>query len=402
MNGAVYSLQTFSDVMSTSLPLEYQIMKFLVDKAQIHIKAGNGGPGSGSFRREKYIPKGGPDGGDGGNGGSVYLVGDHNMATLMDFRGNQNYTAEHGKPGTKKKCFGKYGEDLTIKVPIGTLVFELVDGKEKLMGDIVEDNKPFLVARGGRGGLGNVHFKSSVNQAPTKFTKGTRGEEKDILLEVKLVADVGLIGMPNAGKSTLINQLTGAKVKIENYPFTTLVPNLARYRLKSGQEIIIADIPGLIEGASKGKGIGDDFLRHIERTRVLVHLVDPLSFGAETIEDYEDPNTLIQNALRNYEVIRKELDAYGAELAKKPEIVVLNKTDVTEIANALYAIKLAFKKINVTVTGISAFSGAGIESLDELLIKVLSTAPEKLVFRPTEKVIKRYSLNNLPNRRVVQ
>ncbi len=377
-------------------------MKFLVDKAQIHIKAGNGGPGSGSFRREKYIPKGGPDGGDGGNGGSVFLVGDHNMATLMDFRSHASYVAEHGKPGTKKKCFGKYGDDLYIKVPIGTLVFETIDGKEKLIGDIIEDNKPLLVARGGRGGLGNVHFKSSVNQAPTKFTKGTRGEEKDILLEVKLVADIGLIGMPNAGKSTLINQLTGAKVKIENYPFTTLVPNLARYRLKSGQEIIIADIPGLIEGASEGKGIGDDFLRHIERTRVLVHLVDPLSFGAETIEDFEDPEQLVQNALKNYSVIRKELEAYGATLTDKPEIVVINKIDVTEIANAFDVISKAFKKIKVPVLGISAFSGSGIEQLDEMLIKVLADAPEKLTFRPTEKVIKRYSLNNLPNRRVVQ
>ena len=293
----------------------------MVDTAVIKIKAGKGGDGHVSFRREKFIAKGGPDGGDGGNGGSIYFVADENLSTLLDFHSKPRYEALDGVVGGKKKCSGSNSEDLLIRVPVGTLVYE--QRKEEvysetatltersaddlLVADLTTHGEKFLIARGGKGGRGNVHFKSSTNQTPMQYTPGTLGEEKLIRLEVKMVADVGLIGMPNAGKSTILNHLTNSNAKVANYPFTTLSPNLGAYTLRNGTIIILADIPGLIEGAADGKGLGDDFLRHVERTRILVHVVDGFT----------------ENAWNSYEVIRNELKQYGKGLEAKPEIVVI-------------------------------------------------------------------------------
>ena len=245
-------------------------MKFL-DQAKIHIKAGNGGSGSSSFRREKYIEYGGPDGGDGGNGGSIILESERNLNTLIDFRYKQHFKAENGKPGSKKNKTGASGKDLILKVPIGTQIYE--EDNNTLIYDLEKNKEKFIVATGGKGGLGNVRFKSSTNRAPRKKTDGKDGEEFWIWLQLKVIADVGIIGMPNAGKSSFLSKCTRAKPKIANYPFTTINPNLGVLSLDD-KEIILADIPGLIEGSHKGVGLGDKFLRHIERCNTLIHLID--------------------------------------------------------------------------------------------------------------------------------
>ncbi|MFZ5424204.1 MAG: GTPase ObgE [Patescibacteria group bacterium] len=364
----------------------------LIDTAIIEVTAGKGGDGKVSFRREKYIPRGGPDGGDGGNGGNVYFVADHNMATLMDFRAKPKYKAEEGGEGGKKKRHGKSGDDLIIKLPVGTLIYEVREnGEEVLVGDLVMHEQTLLIAEGGRGGKGNERFKSSTNRTPTQFTKGKEGQRKTIRLEIKLIADIGLVGMPNAGKSTLVNHLTSSNAKTASYPFTTIHPNLGLWKLKSGKSVIVADIPGLIEGASEGKGLGDDFLRHIERTRMLIHMIDPLAISEKD---------LVMNALESYRIIRKELGDYDADLQKKKEIVVINKIDITEINESFEQIGKEFEKLGVTVFGISAVAGVGLEKLEEEVLSIIDTLPEVVTFE-AEKPVKMYTIENLPNKRMV-
>jgi len=369
----------------------------MVDTAIIKIKAGNGGDGHVSFRREKFIAKGGPDGGDGGKGGSVYFVADENLNTLLDFHSRPRYEGEPGVVGGKKKMAGANGEDLLIRVPVGTLVYEerskeIRDDsaeisrstEDLLVCDLLTHGEKFLIARGGRGGKGNVHFKSSTNQVPMQYTPGVLGEEKIIRLEVKIVADVGLIGMPNAGKSTLLNHLTNSNAKVANYPFTTLSPNLGAYTLKNGNTIVLADIPGLIEGASEGKGLGDDFLRHVERTRILVHMID--GFNTDPVDSYE--------------VIRKELVNYGKGLENKPEIIVVNKIDITEVKDSFDIIVDAFKDKNIKVFGISAATGEGIEDLMIEVMKVLEVNPKVVEFE-VKTPTRAYTIANLPNKKIV-
>ncbi len=288
-------------------------MKFF-DEARIEVIAGDGGNGVASFRREKFVPRGGPDGGDGGRGGSVYAVADRNLNTLIDYRYTRIHRAQRGENGGNKDCYGKGGEDIVLRMPVGTVITELETGE--LVADLDEDGKKVLIARGGRGGLGNIHFKSSVNRAPRKRTLGEEGERKQLRLELKVLADVGLLGMPNAGKSTFIRAVSAAKPKVADYPFTTLQPNLGVVRTDEGRSFVIADIPGLIEGAAEGAGLGHQFLRHLQRTRVLLHLVDLAPFDPEA-----DP-------VHDARAIVEELRKYDDELYQKPRWLVLNKLDL--------------------------------------------------------------------------
>ncbi len=287
-------------------------MRF-VDEATIHVIAGDGGTGVVSFRREKYIPFGGPDGGDGGDGGSVYLIGDHDINTLADFRHVRTYTAEAGKRGGGAQMTGKGGDDLYVPVPIGTLIYD--DDIDELIGDITKHDQAIKVSQGGFHGLGNRRFKSSVNQAPRRCSPGTPGERRNLRLELKVLADVGLLGLPNAGKSTFIRAVSAARPKVANYPFTTLFPNLGVVRVGMNQSFVIADIPGIIEGASEGAGLGIQFLKHLSRTQLLLHIVDIAPF------DGSDPVTDAKKIL-------KELDRYSHELAEKPRWLIINKTDL--------------------------------------------------------------------------
>lgn len=286
-------------------------MKFL-DRAKIFVKAGNGGDGCLSFRHEKFIEFGGPDGGDGGKGGDVIIVGDADLNTLIDYRYTQHFKAQRGENGRGSNKYGAGGADLVLRVPIGTEVLSS-DGSTVII-DIIEKDQKFILAKGGIGGRGNNRFKSSTNQAPRRADKGQVGEELWIWLQLKLIADVGLIGLPNAGKSTFLSVTTGAKPKIADYPFTTVIPQLGVVRVKEAGEFVLADIPGLIEGAHEGKGLGDRFLAHIERCSVLIHLVDATQ---------EDP-------VRAYKMLRDELASYSADMTQKPEIIVLNKVDALD------------------------------------------------------------------------
>ncbi|HVT90424.1 MAG TPA: GTPase ObgE [Tepidisphaeraceae bacterium] len=321
-----------------------------VDEAIIHVKAGDGGNGCLSFRREKYIPKGGPDGGDGGNGGSVIFVADINKNTLLDFAGRHHWKAERGEHGMGKKMFGKAGEDLVIPVPPGTVIY---DRDEQIMlADLDGPGKQAVIARGGKGGRGNWHFKSSTNQTPRYAEPGTDGQERYLRLELKLIADVGLVGMPNAGKSTLLSVVSSARPKIADYPFTTLQPQLGIADLGGDRRIVLADIPGLIEGAQYGAGLGHAFLRHIERTRIIVHLLDMAP------QDGSDP-------AENYRKIRHELEAFSPELAQKKEIVVANKIDLLVDDSALKKLRKSLKKVEVL-----AISGATKKGVDDLLDEI--------------------------------
>ncbi len=288
-------------------------MKF-VDEATIHVQAGKGGNGCVSFRREKYIEFGGPDGGDGGDGGSVYLVGDVNLNTLADFRFTRRFKAESGEAGRGRNCTGKSGEDLYIKVPLGTQVFD-VDTAE-LIGDVVKNGQQLLVAQGGVHGIGNTRFKSSTNRAPRQSTPGTPGETRELRLELKVLADVGLLGLPNAGKSTLIRAVSAARPKVADYPFTTLHPNLGVVSVESHRSFVVADIPGIIEGAAEGTGLGIQFLKHISRTRLLLHLVDAAPFD-ESIDPVEEVRT-----------IETEMQHFDPELLDYERWLVLNKIDL--------------------------------------------------------------------------
>jgi GTP-binding protein len=290
-------------------------MKF-VDEAVITVTAGNGGNGCISFRREKFIPLGGPDGGDGGDGGSVWVEADENLNTLVDFRHERFFKAQRGQNGMGRQMFGKAGEDITIKVPIGTEVVNVAT--EEIIGDLTSHGARLLVAHGGEGGKGNVHFKSSVNRAPRKASNGTPGEEREIRLEMKLLADVGLLGFPNAGKSTFIRAVSAATPKVADYPFTTLHPNLGVVSVEIGRSFVIADIPGLIEGAADGAGLGSLFLRHVQRTRVLLHLVDIAPFD-ESIDPAEQVR-----------IIENELRQHDPEMLNKPRWLILNKGDLLD------------------------------------------------------------------------
>jgi len=323
-------------------------MKFL-DQAKIYVNAGNGGSGSASFRREKFVEFGGPDGGDGGEGGSVILLADENLNTLVDFRFQQHFKAERGKNGMGNKKSGKSGKDLILRVPIGTQVFE--EDNNTLIEDLKKVGQKIILAKGGKKGLGNVRYKTSTNRAPRKKTDGGLGEKFWIWLQLKVIADVGIIGMPNAGKSSLLSVLTRAKPKIANYPFTTINPNLgvASY---DNKEITIADIPGLIEGAHEGIGLGDKFLRHIERCKNLVHLIDITE----------------NNILENYLKIRKELSKYSNDLLKKKEIIIFNKIDIINTNEIEEKISYFKKKVKKNIYKISIAQNKGLLTVKKMLI----------------------------------
>lgn len=320
----------------------------LTDEAKIIVKAGDGGNGSVSFRREKYVPKGGPDGGDGGDGGAVFVICDDNTHTLSSYACKKRFEAQRGQNGLPKKKHGKNGQDLFLPVPPGTTM-KIGD---EITHDFIKKGDQLQVARGGRGGWGNVHFATATSQSPTFAKEGTPGQKKEIQLELKLLADVGLVGLPNSGKSTLLSRISNARPKIANYPFTTLEPNLGVAKVHD-KEVIVADIPGLIEGASKGKGLGDKFLRHVERTQKLVFILDINS----------------TDLAADYNVVYDELKAWNSDLLKEEEIVVLNKADtLTEQEANKIAQKLS-KDIKQPVLIISAVSGAGIKELLEKLVE---------------------------------
>jgi GTP-binding protein len=324
-------------------------MKFL-DQAKIYIKAGNGGSGSASFRREKFIEYGGPDGGDGGNGGSIIVESDRNLNTLIDFRYAQHFKAQHGKPGSKRNKTGANGKDLVLKVPVGTQIFE--EDNNTIIYDFTKNKEKYLVASGGKGGLGNVRFKSSTNRAPKKKTNGKLGEEFWIWLQLKVIADIGIIGKPNAGKSSLLAALTRAKPKIANYPFTTLNPNLG-VTYYDGKEVTLADIPGLVEGAHKGIGLGDKFLRHIERCKILLHLID--------ISE--------EDLISVYKKIKFELSTYDKNLIKKKEIIFFNKSDLLGEEKINKKINEFKKKVKSKYEIISVFSNKDIQKIKKIIIK---------------------------------
>ncbi|RFA30340.1 GTPase ObgE [Alkalilimnicola ehrlichii] len=324
-------------------------MKF-VDEVTIRVTAGDGGNGSVSFRREKYVPRGGPDGGDGGSGGDVLLEADEGLNTLADFRHTRRFAAERGEGGSGKQCSGKSGKPLVIKVPVGTLVWDR--GTEELIGDLVRHGQRLLVAKGGRGGLGNIHFKSSVNRAPRRATPGTPGERRELRFELKVLADVGLLGMPNAGKSTFIRAVSSARPKVADYPFTTLYPNLGVVSIGPGRSFVVADIPGLIEGAAEGAGLGVRFLKHLSRTRLLLHIVDAVPM------DDHDP-------IVDIESVYAELERFSPELAGRERWLVLNKLDMLPAdARDAHARELIERLgWHGPVFRISALSGEGTEYL---------------------------------------
>ncbi len=335
------------------------------DQATVEIAAGDGGDGMVHFHREKFVPKGGPDGGDGGHGGSVYFVTDPHLNTLLPFQQKRRFIAQHGQRGGSSNKSGKYGKDLIVKVPVGTVVRNIETGK--IIADLAELGEKVLVAKGGQGGRGNQHFANSRRKTPYIAEKGDPGVSFEAELELKLVADVGIVGVPNAGKSTFLSVVSAAKPKIANYPFTTLVPNLGVADLGSYQTMVLADIPGLIEGAHQGVGLGFEFLRHVQRTRVLIHMLDGWS---------ADP-------LLDFNKIMTELALFDEDLADKPQVVVLNKIDMPDVAEKIPALEAAFKEQGYTLMTISAIAHQGIR---EVLFKahdLLKDAPDPIKFEPT-------------------
>jgi len=331
-----------------------------VDEVDIHVEAGHGGAGCLAFRREKYVPRGGPSGGDGGHGGSVYAVASPHINTLINFRFHPEFAARRGEGGMGNNCTGHGGADLELAVPIGTLIYEKTTDPARpheLIADLTTEGQRVLVAKGGRGGLGNARFASSTNRAPRKVQPGEEGEVKDLRLELKLLADVGLVGFPNAGKSTLIARISAARPKIADYPFTTLVPNLGVVGLSGDRSFVVADVPGLIEGAHRGLGLGHQFLRHLERTKVLVHLVDVS--GATGRDPVQDLDT-----------VRKELELFQPTLAAKPQLVVANKIDAVEPGNGdlvVDALARRAAELGLSFHKISAVTGAGVPALLEAM-----------------------------------
>jgi GTP-binding protein len=334
-------------------------MRF-IDEVEIQVFSGDGGSGASHFRREKFVAFGGPDGGNGGRGGHVFFEGDENMNTLVNFRGKKNYRAADGGNGHKQRADGAAGEDLIIKVPVGTIIFDRE--KEMEIGDITEHGQQIRVAEGGRGGLGNAYFKSSTNQAPTHRQEGKPGEELSIKLELKLIADIALIGLPNAGKSTLISSISAAKPKIADYPFTTLEPNLGVVKIDEEKSYVIADIPGLIEDAAEGKGLGHKFLKHIERTKALVHLVDCSMF----LEPFE--------AIEAYSTVKAELLKYDEGLLTyKKELVCITKIDAMTDEEIEKFITVMEEHLDKKVLAISSVSGRNLDTLKSLMLQMLQS-----------------------------
>ncbi len=332
-----------------------------IDKARIFVKSGNGGNGAVSFRREKYVPAGGPDGGDGGNGASVIFEVDLGLRTLMDFKYQRKYVAEHGEDGSKKRKAGRNGEDLILKVPPGTIIRDEATGL--VIADLKEEGDRAVVAKGGRGGKGNQHFANAVRQAPAFARSGSDGVEKWVVLELKMIADVGLLGFPNVGKSTFLSVVTKAKPKIANYHFTTLTPNLGVVQTKFGDSFILADIPGLIEGAAEGVGLGHDFLRHVERTKVLIHIVD--------ISGLEG-----RDALEDFDKINDELKLYNEKLATRPQVVVANKMDILEDESIFEEFKNELEDRGYKVFKMSAATRQGVDDVIAYVSELLKEAEE--------------------------
>jgi len=319
-----------------------------IDRAKIHVQGGDGGNGVTAFRREKFVPRGGPSGGDGGRGGDVILVADGSLNTLLHLRYNPQHIAQRGSHGEGSNRSGREGEDLIVRVPVGTQIFDANTGE--LLHDLNHDGDRWLAARGGRGGFGNAHFTTSTNRAPRYHQTGSKGEELDLQLELKLLADVGLVGFPNAGKSTFISTVSAARPKIADYPFTTLEPNLGVVDLGDFRTFVIADIPGLIEGAHAGAGLGDRFLRHIERTKLLLHLVDVSSVSG-------------REATGDYETVNRELTSYNQELATRPQFVVATKIDALDEPERLESLKRSAEKDNKPFFAISSATGEGVREL---------------------------------------
>ncbi len=340
-------------------------MKFF-DEAKIEVVAGDGGNGAATFRREKFIPFGGPDGGDGGRGGSIYAVGDRNLNTLIDYRYTRMFRAERGENGRGADCYGKGGEDLELRVPVGTIITDANTGE--LIADLARDGQRELIARGGKGGLGNLHFKSSTNRAPRQKTPGEEGEHRELKMELKVLADVGLLGMPNAGKSTFIRAVSAAKPKVADYPFTTLHPNLGVVRVDDNRSFVIADIPGLIEGAAEGAGLGHRFLKHLQRTGLLLHIVDVAPFD-ESVDPIREAHAIIE-----------ELRKYDENLYNKPRWLVINKQDlipVDERSERIAALVSGYGVVDKHFV-ISAISGDGCKALTYAIMEHLESLPRAL------------------------
>ena len=344
-------------------------MKFF-DEARIEVIAGKGGDGSASFRREKFVPKGGPDGGDGGRGGTIWAVADANLNTLIDYRYTRIFRAKGGENGRGRDCNGKGAEDIVLRVPVGTVIKDAESGD--VIADLAKDGERVELAKGGRGGLGNLNFKSSVNRAPKQFTRGMPGETKQLEMELRVLADVGLLGMPNAGKSTFIRAVSSARPKVADYPFTTLHPNLGVVRVDESRSFVVADIPGLIEGAAEGAGLGHQFLRHLQRTHLLLHLVDIAPF-----DESVDPATEVK-ALAN------ELKKYDAELAKKPRWLVMNKADLLDPAEAKKRAAALVKKLRWTKPWflIAGINGEGCRELTFKVMEHLEAERRKAAPKP--------------------
>ncbi len=343
--------------------------KLFVDVVRIHVRGGDGGCGCVSFRREKFVPKGGPDGGDGGAGGSVYLVAREDVQTLLDLAGRHHWTADSGKQGSGANRVGRSGEDLRVNIPAGTLVYD--DESGRLLKDMVDDGEAVCVAKGGRGGRGNARFATATHQTPRESEPGELGQVRRLRLELKLIADVGLVGLPNAGKSTLLSRVTNARPKIADYPFTTKEPQLGIAELSGFRRLVLADIPGLIEGAHEGVGLGDAFLRHIERTRVIVHLIDLCPpEGAPT-------------PLEAYRTIRGELEKYSAALAARRELLVGTKLDLTGASESLTELS---ETLGQSVLGISGVSGENLRALLEQIWQTVEQVRRQEPKRPTEQI----------------
>ena len=342
------------------------------DYTKIIIKSGDGGNGAATFRREKYVAAGGPDGGDGGKGGDIYFTVDKDKNTLIDFRYNKKYKAGNGQNGSGNHCNGKYGEDLYIKVPIGTVIKDAETNK--VIADLSKPGQTELVLQGGRGGRGNSHFATPTRQAPRFSEDGDKGEEKEVILELKLLADVGLLGYPNVGKSTFLSKVTEARPKIANYHFTTLEPNLGVVKTKSGDGFVIADIPGIIEGASEGVGLGLQFLRHIERTRLLLHFID--------VSGQEG-----RNAVEDFNTINLELKKYSEKLSTRKQIIVATKIDVMQDETNLKELEKLAKKENLELYKISAVTGEGVQNLIDHVAKILKELPKEELFEYEEKIV---------------